>query len=241
MDRPVYRSLAESFRLDIYLPECGLIAPPVSTCRADERLEEVMSGDRPPQSVFIDLTGGKTLETVMPVIRGRAVPIVYFDSPEAGEAAARFAKENNIGDMTLCAPYEKREALAAIREMLPLSRGMLDLRGRKTPEPVELIGQCQSHQATMLLMNAGTDRALIRSLLKRFIQVWVEDEGNLAEAVLTGACGMDALTERLTRLVIDVASGTESRAEALGHAEYFIPYKYQDKTIASERNCEKEA
>jgi len=62
-----------------------------------------------------------------------------------------------------------------------------------------------------------------------------------ASPVLTGACGMDALTERLTRLVIDVASGTESRAEALGHAEYFIPYKYQDKTIASERNCEKEA
>jgi len=233
MDRPVYRSLAESFRLNIYLPECGLIAPPSATYRADERLGEVMSGDRPPQSVFIDLTGGKTLETVMPVIRGRAVPIVYFDSPEAGEAAARFAKENNIGDMTLCAPYEKREALAAIREMLPLSRGMLDLRGRKTPEPVELIGQCQSHQATMLLMNAGTDRALIRSLLKRFIQVWVEDEGNLAEAVLTGACGvLTQRTDALYDLLKKLPKGATARPAPLyAHKTYHITDEYPENSV----------
>ena len=51
-----------------------------------------------------------------------------------------------------------------------------------------------------------------------------------ASPALTGACGMDALAARLMALVTDICRGTPSRAEALGHREYYIPYKYQDRT-----------
>ena len=233
MDRPVYRSFAESFRLDIYLPESGLIAPPTSTYRADKRLHEVMSGDRPPQSVFVDLTAGDKMEDVMPLIKGRAVPIVYFDSMQAGETVAEFAGANNIGDLTLCAPYDKRNILAAIRKKLPLSRGMLDLRGKELPEFAELVGQCQSHEATMLLMNGGTDRALIRSLLKRFIQVWAEDEGNLIQAVLTGACGvLTQKTDELYDLLKKFPENATLRPAPLyAHKTYHITGEYPENSV----------
>ena len=50
-----------------------------------------------------------------------------------------------------------------------------------------------------------------------------------ASGVLAGTCSMDEMTGRLTRLVADTAGGAPTRAEALGHREYFIPYKYQHR------------
>ena len=236
MNRPVYRSLAESFRLDIYLPECGLIAPPTATCRADERLDERMTDGRPPQSVLIDLTGGdaaETLEKAMRAVKGRAVPIVYFENAETGETIAAFAKENNIGDMTLCAPYEKRGVLARIRKLLPLSRGMLDLRGQEMPEFVGLIGECQRNEATMLLTDSAIDRELVRRLQKRFVQVWVEEDGNLAQALLTGACGV--LTQRtgeLYDLIGKFPAGASARPAPLyAHKTWHITGEYPENSV----------
>lgn len=50
-----------------------------------------------------------------------------------------------------------------------------------------------------------------------------------ASGVLAGDCTMDQLAHRLLRLVADTAAGTPTKAEALGHREYYIPYKYQDR------------
>lgn len=59
-----------------------------------------------------------------------------------------------------------------------------------------------------------------------------EDMDFDASPVLRGECGMDALAERLIRQTVLTASGTPTKAEALGHREFFIPYKYQEKRVA---------
>ncbi len=65
-----------------------------------------------------------------------------------------------------------------------------------------------------------------------------EDMDFDASPVLKGACTQDELAVRLARLVADVAGGAPSKSEALGHREYFIPYKYQEKQVSFKRACE---
>lgn len=50
-----------------------------------------------------------------------------------------------------------------------------------------------------------------------------------ASPMLRGECSPAETAERLALLVGRVAAGERSKSEALGHKEYFIPYKYQDK------------
>ncbi|MBQ2957761.1 MAG: hypothetical protein IJE08_15035 [Clostridia bacterium] len=201
MKKPLYRSFAESFRLNIYMPETGLIAPPASTYRADGRLADVMSSEKPPQSVFFEIddelnavTGDgtrlDTLDAYLHIIRGKAVPVVYLRTKEAAAALAEYARENHLGDMTICVPYENRAILREARRLMPLSRGMLDVRGMELPELPELVGECSVSDAMMILSGNDISRETVRSLQKRFIQVWADDEGDLIPAVMSGACGV---------------------------------------------------
>jgi len=50
-----------------------------------------------------------------------------------------------------------------------------------------------------------------------------------ASPVLRGECSQSQLAERLEALVRSVAAGAPTKSEALGHREFFIPYKYQNK------------
>lgn len=50
-----------------------------------------------------------------------------------------------------------------------------------------------------------------------------------ASPVLRGECSQGELSARLAQLVARVAGGEMSKSEALGHREFFVPYKYQDK------------
>ena len=59
-----------------------------------------------------------------------------------------------------------------------------------------------------------------------------------ASPVLRGECDMEALTDRLCAAVADIVSGTPTKAERLGHREFFIPYKYQEKQVAFPKPCE---
>lgn len=59
-----------------------------------------------------------------------------------------------------------------------------------------------------------------------------------ASPVLKGACSQDELAMGLAELVAQVASGTPSKSEALGHREFFIPYKYQEKQVVHKRACD---
>lgn len=61
-----------------------------------------------------------------------------------------------------------------------------------------------------------------------------------AGPVLTGAEAPQDLGLRLADMVIAVASGKQTCGEALGHKEYYIPYKYQEKQVGAVPRCEQE-
>ena len=65
-----------------------------------------------------------------------------------------------------------------------------------------------------------------------------EDMDFDASPVLTGELSQDEMAVRLAGLVADVAGGTLTKSEALGHKEFFVPYKYQEKTVAFRCSCE---
>lgn len=52
-----------------------------------------------------------------------------------------------------------------------------------------------------------------------------------ASPILTGEMSRDAMAEELAVHVAEIASGVLSKSEAMGHKEFYIPYKYQDKNI----------
>jgi len=66
-----------------------------------------------------------------------------------------------------------------------------------------------------------------------------EDMDFDASPVLRGECSQKELSLRLAQMVADVASGEMSKSEALGHREFFVPYKYQDKQVVTNRACGK--
>lgn len=52
-----------------------------------------------------------------------------------------------------------------------------------------------------------------------------------ASPILSGEKSRDAMAETLAVHVAEIASGVLSKSEAMGHKEFYIPYKYQDKNI----------
>ena len=65
-----------------------------------------------------------------------------------------------------------------------------------------------------------------------------EDMDFDASPVLQGTCSMEELTEQLRGMAMDTAAGTPTKSEALGHKEFFIPYKYQEKQVSFSKTCE---
>ena len=65
-----------------------------------------------------------------------------------------------------------------------------------------------------------------------------EDMDFDASPVLRGACSQSELALQLAGMVADVASGALTKSEAMGHHEYFVPYKYQDRAVVRPRACE---
>ena len=59
----------------------------------------------------------------------------------------------------------------------------------------------------------------------------VEDMEFDASPILAGEKSRDAMAEALAVHVAEIASGVLSKSEAMGHKEFYIPYKYQDKNI----------
>ncbi len=52
-----------------------------------------------------------------------------------------------------------------------------------------------------------------------------------AGPVLDGTLSQEELAFQLASLAADIAAGGLTKGEELGHKEYFIPYKYQEKTV----------
>ncbi|MFV0504238.1 MAG: UxaA family hydrolase [Lachnospirales bacterium] len=65
----------------------------------------------------------------------------------------------------------------------------------------------------------------------------IDDMDFDASKVLSGASSQNEMTDELLSLTYEVARGNLTKAEELGHREYFIPYKYQDKEVDLKKNC----
>ena len=65
-----------------------------------------------------------------------------------------------------------------------------------------------------------------------------EDMDFDASPVLKGECTQGELAGRLRELVLRIAAGERTKSEAMGHHEYYIPYKYQDRE-AGRKACDK--
>lgn len=65
----------------------------------------------------------------------------------------------------------------------------------------------------------------------------IDDMDFDAGKVLDGRTTQPALAQELVEMVCGVASGKLTKSEALGHKEYFIPYKFQEKEVVR-RACE---
>ena len=65
-----------------------------------------------------------------------------------------------------------------------------------------------------------------------------EDMDLDAGPVLRGELSRDEMAEKLALLVAEAAGGRMTKSEALGHKEFYIPYKYQEKTVAFKRACD---
>ena len=65
-----------------------------------------------------------------------------------------------------------------------------------------------------------------------------EDMDFDAGPIIRGELSQDEMAVKLAEMVAAVAGGAPTKSEALGHKEFFVPYKYQEKTVAFKRGCE---
>jgi altronate hydrolase len=56
-----------------------------------------------------------------------------------------------------------------------------------------------------------------------------DDMDFCAASILKGHQSLDELTFELMEKIAGICSGKMSKAEKLGHKEYYVPYKYQSK------------
>lgn len=66
-----------------------------------------------------------------------------------------------------------------------------------------------------------------------------EDMDFDAGPALEGKMSLDELAESLARYIAETAGGRPAKSEALGHREFYIPYKYQETQEAFEKRCRK--
>jgi altronate hydrolase len=66
----------------------------------------------------------------------------------------------------------------------------------------------------------------------------IDDMDFDAGKVLNGLCSQADLAQELATMVCATASGAPTKSEALGHKEYFIPYKFQEKEVVR-RACDR--
>ena len=58
-----------------------------------------------------------------------------------------------------------------------------------------------------------------------------------AGLLLDGNICTEELAFKLAAYVLGICRGQLTKAESLGHVEYFIPYKNQDKTVMIRKEC----
>ena len=64
-----------------------------------------------------------------------------------------------------------------------------------------------------------------------------EDMDFDAGPVLEGNISLNEMADVLAEYIAETAGGRPTKSEALGHREFYIPYKYQDTQEAFEKKC----
>ncbi|MBQ7564660.1 MAG: UxaA family hydrolase [Lachnospiraceae bacterium] len=64
-----------------------------------------------------------------------------------------------------------------------------------------------------------------------------EDMDFDASPMLTGEKSQETVMYELAEMIAAVSGGTPTKSEALGHREFFVPYKYQDRKNIPAKNC----
>lgn len=234
--KPLYQSIRASFSKDIYMPFCPIIAAPtvVLEVKSDSDIA-LLTSKTPPQNVILhispDLTvAGKPLYDIL-ALCSRSVPILYIDSEETIAPLAEFVFFNNIGDAILCAPFEKRDVLAAAYREMPQLRGMLDCRGAGA-EIEKLPAECVRNGATSVIL-ADPEADSVHSLQKRFIHIIAE--GSFSALAPRGVNGI--ITSELAEAYSFLASFPEGtfmrRRNLLAHKGFQNNGEYSENTIAS--------
>ncbi len=59
-----------------------------------------------------------------------------------------------------------------------------------------------------------------------------------ASPILEGTKSMSEMADELAKYIVEIAGGKQTKSEAMGHREFFIPYKYQENTVVIHRKCE---
>jgi altronate hydrolase len=116
--------------------------------------------------------------------------------------------------------------------------------GYTNPNDTEGIMDLISAGAQIVLFVTGRGSVIgspIAPLIKvtgnsRTYQRMIDDMDFDAGRVLSGEVTMEKAAHELRELIIRVASGQQSKPEALGHREYFVMYKHQD-TPALDIGC----
>ena len=68
----------------------------------------------------------------------------------------------------------------------------------------------------------------------------VTGRGNVVGSAVAPCIKITGNYETYSRMA-ETAAGTPTKSEALGHREFFIPYKYQEKQVAFKRACEEDS
>lgn len=205
-EKPLFRSFRDSFDKEIYVPQGGLVTPPVVTAMIGDAAGLArLSAERPPQNAIFTVDAalnvtdghGAPFATLREALGAcpRTVPIFYLTDKNAIAPLAAFLECNRVADALLCAAYDDRVVLRDAAQAMPLLRGLLDCRAAALPaDPAALAPVLISHGATgAILPPAYCTRAAMAALQRRLMRVLCEDTAGVAETAALGING--ALTE----------------------------------------------
>ena len=198
--KPIYESLKESFNRDIYRLHSNLIAGPAATIWADSDFIESVLTKRP-QTVFFKIDNelnavgkdGKAFASLYDClsVTNSFVPVIYIEDAAVTDKLVQFVYDNCMGDVTFCAPYEKRDILKALFLEMPLQRYMLDCRTVADADWWYVCGQCWASKAISMLISAEQcSRETVDIIHDRILSVWCDCDGNELQAIFDGVDGV---------------------------------------------------
>lgn len=198
--KPIYESLGASFDREIYRLHSNLIAGPAATIWADSDFLATVCEKRP-QTVFLKIDSelnvvdksGEAFASLYDClsVTKSFVPVIYIDDAAVTDKLVQFVYDNCVGDVTFCAPYDKRDILKPLFLEMPLQRYMLDCRAIADADWWYVCGQCWASKAISMLISAEQcTRETIDIIHERILSVWCDCAGDEIRVTFDGVDGV---------------------------------------------------